>query len=416
MGNVGNVSEVDRGRTRLPIALVAVVVVAEAAVLLLRPRGGVIDPAPVSVRSYFSEHEVTRARDFRRPQLALYAGQLAVELGVLVWLVRRPPGRLRRPFRRPLVAGAAAGAALTVVLSVAPLPLAAIARQRSIDVGLTTQSWGGWAGDLVKSTAIGAVFAGAGAALLLALMRRFPRGWWLPGSAAAVAVSAALLYIGPVVLDPIFNRFKPLPPGRTRSDVLELARRADVKVGQVYEVDASRRTTAANAYVTGLGRTKRVVLYDTLLTRFSRAETNLVVAHELGHVHYRDVPRGLLYLALVAPAALFGAARLTERWGPPETRPGAPAMLPAAVLALGVAAFATSTIANQLSRRIEQRADSFSLKLTNEPDAFISSERRLAIQNLVDPDPPDWQTFLLASHPPTIERIGTAVAFEQGSR
>src|ERR1700704_5866516 len=103
MGNVGNVSEVDRGRTRLPIALVAVVVVAEAAVLLLRPRGGVIDPAPVSVRSYFSGQELARARDFRGPQLALYAGQVAVELGVLVWLVRRPPRRLRGPFRHPLI-------------------------------------------------------------------------------------------------------------------------------------------------------------------------------------------------------------------------------------------------------------------------------------------------------------------------
>jgi len=193
MSNVGNVSEVDSGRTRLPIALVAAVVVAEGAALLLRPRRGVIDPAPVRVRSYFSRQELARARDFRRPQLALYAGQVAVELGVLVWLVRRPPRRLRGPFRRPLPAGAATGAALSVVLAVAPLPLAAVARRRSIAVGLTTQSWRGWAGDLVKSLAIGAVFAGAGAALLLALMRRFPRGWWLPGSAAVVAVSAGFL-------------------------------------------------------------------------------------------------------------------------------------------------------------------------------------------------------------------------------
>jgi STE24 endopeptidase len=312
------------------------------------------------------------------------------------------------------VAGAAAGAALSVVLTVAPLPLAAIARQRSIDVGLTTQSWGGWAGDLVKSSAIGAVFAGAGAALLLALMRRFPRRWWLPGSAAVVAVSAAFLYVGPVVLDPIFNKFKALPPGRTRTDVLELARMAGVKVRQVYEVDASRRTTAANAYVTGLGRTKRVVLYDTLLERFSRAETNLVVAHELGHVHYRDVPRGLLYLVLVAPAALFGAARLTERWRPADTDAGAPATLPAAALGLGIVAFGTSIVSNQLSRRLEQRADSFSLRLTGEAGPFVSSEKRLAVQNLADPDPPAWQTALLATHPPTIERIGTAVAFERG--
>jgi STE24 endopeptidase len=404
---------VDRGRTRLPIALVAVVGVAEAAVLLLRPRRGVIDPAPVKARSYFSGHELTRARDFRGPQLTLYAAQLVVELGVLLWLVRRPPRRLRGPFRHPLVAGAGAGAALSTVLTAASLPLAAVARRRSVDVGLTTQSWRGWAGDVAKSTAIGAVLAGAGAALLLALMRRFPRRWWLPGSAGAVAISAAFLYAGPVLLDPIFNRFRPLPAGRTRSDVLELARKAGVTVGEVYEVDASRRTTAANAYVTGLGGTKRVVLYDTLLTRFSRAETNLVVAHELGHVHHRDVPRSLLYLALVAPAGLLAAARLTERWRPPDTDPGAPAGLPGAVLALGAAAFATSTVANQLSRMVERRADAFSLELTGEPGAFISSEKRLAVQNLADPDPSGWKTFLLSTHPPTIERIGMAVAFEK---
>jgi STE24 endopeptidase len=401
---------------RLPIALVTVVVMAEAAVLLLRPRGGVIDPAPVSVRSYFSGAELARARDFRGPQLALYGGQVLIELGVLVLLVRRPPRRLRGPFRRPLVAGAVAGGALSAALTVAPLPLAAVARQRAVDVGLITQSWGGWAVDLVKSTAIGAALAGVGAALLLALVRRLPRAWWLPGSAAVVAVSAAFLYAGPVVFDPLFNKFTPLPPGRARTDVLALARRAGVKVGQVYEVDASKRTTAANAYVTGFGRTKRVVLYDTLLERFSPAETDLVVAHELGHVHYRDVPRGLLFAALVAPAALFAAARLTERWQPRDARPGSPATLPAAVLALGLVAFVASTVANQLSRRVEQRADSFSLKLTNQPGPFISSERRLAVQNLSNPDPPDWQTFLLATHPPTIERIGTAVAYEQARR
>src|SRR2546423_8628772 len=103
------VSEVDRGRTRLPIALVAVVVMAEAAVLLLRPRSGVIDPAPVSVRSYFSGAELARARDFRGPQLALYGGQGLIELRVLVLLVRRPPRRLRGPFRPPLAAGAVSG-------------------------------------------------------------------------------------------------------------------------------------------------------------------------------------------------------------------------------------------------------------------------------------------------------------------
>jgi STE24 endopeptidase len=403
-------------RLRLPVALVTAVVVAEAAVLVLRPRDGVIDPAPVNVRSYFSQHELARARSFRRPQLALGGGQLAIELGVLVLLVRRPPARLRAGFARPVLAGAAAGAALSGIVTLAPLPLAAVARARALDAGLITQSWAGWAGDVAKSGVIGAALSGAGAALLLALMRRFPRAWWAPASVLAVAIGAVFLYAGPVVLDPLFNRFKPLPAGPVRSDVLALARRSGVDVGQVYEVDASRRTTAANAYVTGLGHTKRVVLYDTLLGRFSRDETRLVVAHELGHVHYHDVPRGLLYLALVAPGALFAAGALTDRLSPRDAAPGTPAVLPAAVLSLALVSAVVGLISNQLSRRVEARADTYSLRLTDRPQAFISSERRLAVQNLSDPDPPAWQTSLLATHPPTIERIGAAVAFGRGER
>src|SRR5439155_25022543 len=133
----------------------------------------------------------------------------------------------------------------------------------------------------------------------------------------------------PVVLDPLFNRFTPLPAGKLRADVLDLARRAGVDVGEVFEVDASRRTTAANAYVNGLGATKRVVLYDTLLREFTPAETRLVIAHELGHVHHRDVPHGLLWLALVAPAGALAIARAIERLTPD----GASAV-PAAALVL----------------------------------------------------------------------------------
>ncbi|MDX6697021.1 MAG: endopeptidase [Solirubrobacteraceae bacterium] len=404
----------DRGRLRLPIALVAAVVVAEAAVLLLRPRDGVIDPAPVSARSYFSHAQIDRARDYRRPQLALYGAALLIEGGVLVWLVVRPPRALRREWRRPVLAGAAAAAALSVTLTVATLPVSALSRQRSVDYGLTTQSWAGWAGDVGKSVGIGAVLAGLGGMALLGLQRRFPRHWWAPGSVAVVAIGAAFAYAGPVVLDPVFNRFKALPPGQARSDVLDLARRAGVKVGQVYEVDASRRTTAANAYVTGLGSTKRVVLYDTLLENFPRDEVRLVVAHELSHVHHRDVPNGILYLALVAPLGVLAIQRLTERLAP--GRSGTAAGLPATVLSLALVAGTIGAVSNQLSRRIEARADSFALHLTNQPKPFIGFEKRIAVRNLSDPDPPRWQVALLSTHPPTIERIGIGVAFERGAR
>jgi STE24 endopeptidase len=302
-----------------------------------------------------------------------------------------------------------------VGLAAVQLPVGAVSHQRSVDVGLSTQDWGPWLGDVAKSTAIGAAFAGVGAAAALALMRRFPRGWWVPGSVLVVGFATASIYLGPVVLDPIFNRFTPLPEGRTRADVLALAREAGVDVGQVYEVDASRRTTGSNAYVTGLGRTKRVVLYDNLLKDFTRDEVRLVVAHELGHVHYRDVPRGLLYVALVAPAALYAASLLTRRLAPGEPRPG-PAVLPALALSVAVVSIGVTVVANQLSRRIEARADSYSLRLTDAPEPFVGFERGIALRNVADPDPPEWLVALLATHPPTVERIGIAKAFEAGAR
>ena len=126
-------------------------------------------------------------------------------------------------------------------------------------------------------------------------------------------------------------------------------------------------------------------------------------------------PTGLLYLAIVAPFGLFAVARLTDRLAPDEAEPG-PALLPALALSLVVMTTTITTISNQLSRRIEARADSYALTLTGEPEPFIAFEKRIALRNLSDPDPPDWQTWLLATHPPTIDRIGIGVAYERGAR
>jgi len=304
-----------RVRLRLPIAIVGALVVAEAAVLLMRPRG-LLEPLDVAPRAYFSAQQIEKGKHFRDGQLLLYAAQTAVQLGLLAIVVARPPRVLLRPRRRQWLVGAAAAAGLSVAVAVATLPLAVIARQRAKDVGLVTQNWTGYAADVAKSTAIGAVLAGLGGALLVVALRRFGRRWWVPGAVAVIVFGVISTYVTPVVLDPLFNKFTPLPAGQTRSTVFDLARRAGVKVDQVYEMDASRRTTAANAYVTGFGRTKRVVIYDNLLKKFTPGETRLVVAHELGHVHYDDVPHGLLYLAIVAPFGMLAVARLGERLAP----------------------------------------------------------------------------------------------------
>jgi len=396
---------------RLPVALVTAVVVAEAAVFVMRPRDRGPEPLPVEPRAYFSAGQIERAEAFRTGQLWIYLAQTTIGLGVLVVIVRRPPERLAA-IRRPLLAGAAVAAAISVAAAAAALPLSAVARERAKDVGLVTQGWVDWAGDVAKSTAIGAGFAAAGGAVLVLGMRRFGSRWWIPGAVVVVAFGAITTYAGPVVLDPVFNDFKRLPPGELRADVLELARKAGVDVGEVYEMDASRRTTAANAYVTGLGQTKRVVLYDTLVDDFTPEETRLVVAHELGHVHHRDVRNGLIWLAVVAPFGMWAAAVLAERLAPREAALG-PRAVPAVALSLALVVPVLTMVSNQLSRDVERRADAFSLELTRDPDTFIEFQRRIARKNVSDPDPPAVSRFLLGTHPPTIQRLGQAEAFKR---
>jgi Zn-dependent protease with chaperone function len=397
-------------RLRLPAAFAATLVVAEAAVLLLRPKER-FAVAPAEPRAYFSAAELEKAKRFRSGQLKLFGARTALELGVLGLSVARPP----RAGRRPVLTGAATAAGMSLTSTVAGLPLRAMARRQAKDVGLVTQSWGGWAGDVAKSTALGGAFAAAAGAALTAGMSRFGRHWWAPGAGVASGVAIALVFVGPVALDPLFNKFTPLPAGQTRSTVFDLARRAGVEVGQVYEMDASKRTTAANAYVTGLGRTKRVVLYDTLLEHFTRDEVRLVVAHELAHVRHRDVPRSLLFLALTAPASLWAASLLLARLDRSGAPPG-PQTVPALAAAVGLVALPVGLAGNRLSRRVEARADSFSLRLTDAPEPFISFERRIAVRNVADPAPPRLRTLLLATHPPTVERIGIARAYEAGAR
>ena len=375
---------------------------------LLSPRAQPIEPAKIDLSRYFSEAEIQRGKRFARPQMALAMAGAGIELACLALLVRRPPRRLTTRFSRPAAGGAATAAALAVGLSLPALPLRIIARKRGIGVGLVTQSWRGWAADLLKGGAIEtALAAGAGGAVV-ALTRRYPRTWWLPASVGSVLFGAGLAALAPVVLDPVFNDFTPLPEGETRSDVLELASAAGVKVGEVYSVDASRRTTAANAYVAGLGPSKRVVLFDTLLDRYSRDEVRVVVAHELAHVRNRDVVRGVAYAALVAPAAALAVQRLSWELSPERGTAGA---LPALALAAILVGAPTGLIGNRLSRAIERRSDAYSLELTGAPEAFISFERAIAVQNVADLKPPRWLTSLLATHPPTAERIGAAVSY-----
>jgi STE24 endopeptidase len=389
--------------------VLAALAAAELGARLLAPRDRASASAPADLHEHFTAAQIQRGTRFARPQLALALTRVAVDLAALAAIVRRPPAVPRAATRRPAGAGALTGAGLAIALTLPSLPLAAISRRRAISVGLVTQSWRGWVIDLLKATAIEAVLAGGAGAAVVAVTRRYPQEWWAPAAAGSVALGATLSTLAPVLLDPVFNDFTPLPEGETRADVLALAGAAGVKVGEVYSVDASRRTTAANAYVTGLGPTKRVVLFDTLLDRYSRAEVRVVVSHELSHVRHRDVVRGLAFAAIVAPPAALATQRLS--WVLSSER-GTAAALPGLALAAAIVAAPVGLIGNRVSRAIERRADRYSLELSGAPEAFVSFERAIALQNVADLDPPRWVTRLLATHPSTAQRIGIALQYQ----
>ncbi len=405
---------------RLGVTAVAAVVVAEAAAWLLRPRD-IEQPVRADESAYFSHEELTKARDYASGQRLILVGSLVAEGVVLVLLATGRPAVTRRALERvaarPVLGGAAAAAGLSAVVAVVTVPFGVWAHERSVDVGLSTQSLGGYLSDWGKATVIGALLAGAVGTFALWLMRRFGRRWWIPGSVGVVAGAAIITWLAPVVIAPLFNKFKELPPGQARTDVLDLARRADVDVGHVYEVDASRRTTAINAYVNGIGSSKQVVLYDTLLKDLNRGERNAVVAHELGHVHGADIRRGLIFVALITPLSLIFISGMGEAIARPRgAEPGQPSYLPAFALAIAATSFVIGIAGNQLSRAVEARADTFALQLTDDPKGMIQLQQQLADRNLSDPDPPDAFSFVFGTHPPAIDRIGAALAWEHGER
>lgn len=394
---------------RSVLAALGALAAAEGAVRLLTPEELPAKAPAVAPQQVFTPAEIARGRAYARPQLLLGLAGSAAQLAAVSALARRPPRGLDTV--RPAALGAAGlAAALSVALSGVTLPLGALSRRRALAAGLATQSWRDWARDLVKAQAIGGSFAAGAGAAVVWTMGRYPRTWWLRSAAGGVLAGSGLAALAPVLLDPLFNRFQPLAAGDVRDDVFALASAAGVRVREVYTVDASRRTTAANAYVTGLGPTKRVVLFDTLLDRYSRREVAVVVAHELAHVRGRDVARGVAYSALVAGPAALAVRTLAAPLQATEPRASS---LPGLALAASAIGAPLSLIANRLSRRLERSADAFSLRLSADPDAFVAFERKITLQNVADPAPPAWLTAALATHPSTAQRIGMARSFAE---
>ncbi|MFN8114024.1 MAG: M48 family metalloprotease [Solirubrobacterales bacterium] len=412
----------ESGPAVTPVTLVLIVLgaaaVAEIAVLLLAPGDTGPDPLPVDAARWFDPAATAADAAFRDGQRNLFLIGFAIELAALAALALGRPRVARRALdrlgRRPILGAAVAAAGISVLLAVLALPTGLIGHERSVDIGLSTQELGSWFADRAKGAAIAAVLAAIGGMILIGLQRRLPRLWWVAGTGIVIAYAVVSTWLAPVVLAPIFNDFEELPPGPARNAVLDLADRSGVEVGHVYVVDASRRSTGVNAYVDGIGSSRRVVLYDNLVDRAERPVLRSVVAHEFGHVAHDDLGRGLLFVAIIAPLGMLLVATaggaLARRGG---TRPGLPAAIPAYALLITVVTFGLNLAGDQLSRRVEASADAFALQLTDDPRGFIELQQRLVADNHSDPDPSSAVDAVLRTHPTAVQRIGAALAYAE---
>jgi STE24 endopeptidase len=308
----------------------------------------------------------------------------------------------------------AASVVLVAVGTVVAAPFGAWRETIYHRFGLSVQTWGGWAVDQLRAFAVGAVTAAIGLLVLVGIARALPRLWWAAGAVAAALLVAGVSFVYPLVVEPLFNSFTPMAPGPLRTDLVAMARADGVAVSEVLVADASRRTTALNAYVSGFGATRRIVVYDTLLKR-PDDEVRLVVAHELGHAARGDVLHGTLIGAVGAAAAvcMLGAALTTPGL---LRRAGADGPTDVRVLALVVAVVALATtvtgpVQSLISRRIEARADVHSLDVTGDAAAFTRAMKQLGVVNLANPRPNPVLYALYADHPSVPERIAMARAW-----
>jgi STE24 endopeptidase len=305
-------------------------------------------------------------------------------------------------------------AMLALALQVLELPFAFYQGYRlEHEYGLSNQPLKRWLADQLKGGMVALLFSAIGASIVYAALD-WNRQWWWAASAAVFAVAMiGIVQLAPVLLLPIFYQFKPLDRPALVARLLALADRARTRVVGVYEWALSAHTKKANAALAGIGRTRRILLADTLLADYSDDEIEVILAHELSHHVHFDLWRGLAIQMVLLFAGFYAAHVALVTFADALALRGLedPAGLPLLLLAGGVSSFVFMPLSNALSRAHERRADRFALQMTRDAAAFISAMRRLSQQNLAEERPSRTVQWLFYSHPPIRERIEAARAW-----
>jgi STE24 endopeptidase len=364
---------------------------------------------------YFSPNEIERARGYHRPLYAFAVARTGLGLAYVAALAFTPAGpALAEAVDAVGATGFVFPLAVLVLGALLRLPLGYMRYRHERRWGFSTQSVGGWLIDVAKAAGLSSILTAGLLYGLFEVAERFPTAWPLVAGPAAVAVIVVLSFLAPVVFEPLFNRFRPLDDATLAAELRSLSDRAGVPVRQVLVSDASRRTTKHNAYVSGLGATRRVVVFDTLLARGDDRDVRLVVAHELGHRRLGHVARGtalaglgaatavaLLWMLLRSPGVLdaIGAAGASD-----------PRAAPFILLVVAVLGLVSDPLGNAISRRWEGDADRFAVELTADAEGFAQMERELSVENLSDLAPGRLAYLFLFTHPAPPERIAAALS------
>ena len=282
--------------------------------------------------------------------------------------------------------------------------------------GLSTMTLSGWLGDQLKGFVLGLVFEIVVVELIYLLLATQPQLWWLWVAVILLFFSVIMANLAPVLLLPLFYKFSPLPDGELKQRLVALAERAHTRIQGVFTMHMSSKTTAANAALMGLGNTRRIVLGDTMVDRYTPDEIEVVLAHELGHHVHRDIWKLIISQSLIMLIGLF-LFNLCLTWAVDDLSRyhglADPATLPLLLVLTGVFGVIIAPLTNGYSRAIEYQADEYALQVTHMIEPFKSAMTRLANQNLAEIEPSSIIEFLFYDHPSIGKRLRHAEQFEK---
>ncbi|MBI1830717.1 MAG: M48 family metallopeptidase [Planctomycetes bacterium] len=369
----------------------------------------------------FSTEQIDRGLQYAFERRFFFWGATALELGFLCVLTMTGLGRrladwfLERTGQRRVLAALGVGAVYLIGHELLWAPIAIARLYHARHWGMSNLELGDWLRDHALALGINSIWEGAILAGLYGLLIGLPRTWWLVAPVAGSVLGAAYAFLAPVLINPLFNDFTPLSQTewrRLQPRVRALIAKAGVPVDEILVMNASRQSNHSNAYFTGFGATRRIVLFDNLLKKHSEAEVESILAHELGHWRHDHIVKGIALAALAALLGFFLLDRLlriaVERapWNLQSTAD--PAGVPFILLLIYLGSWAALPAQNLVSRHFERQADQASLELAGNPDVFINAEKKLAADNLANLAPTPWNVWLFATHPPTVERIQMA--------